>query len=75
MKLTELFEILLKIPNHFDHVDSFHPDNIPGCVQSCLDHVRKTNLFRFTLDSSLLDSLCFCIIEVYLTKITIHYQQ
>ena len=39
-KLTELFEILLKLPNHFDHVDSFHNDNISGCVQSCLDHVR-----------------------------------
>jgi len=41
IKLTELFELLLKIPNHFDNVDSFHPDNIPGCVQSCLDHVRR----------------------------------
>ncbi|UJR16004.1 hypothetical protein I4U23_002921 [Adineta vaga] len=39
-KLTELFEILLKVPNHFDNVDSFHPDNIPGCVQSCLDHTH-----------------------------------
>lgn len=39
-RLTELFEILLKLPNHFDHVDSFHTDNILGCVQSCLDHVR-----------------------------------
>ncbi|CAF4086666.1 unnamed protein product [Rotaria sp. Silwood2] len=39
-KLTELFEILLKLPNHFDNVDSFHPDNIPGCVQSCLDHTH-----------------------------------
>ncbi len=41
VKLTELFEILLKIPNHFDNVDSFHPENIPGCVQSCLDHVSE----------------------------------
>ena len=41
VKLTELFEILLKIPNHFDQVDSFHADNIPGCVQSCLDHVSR----------------------------------
>ncbi|CAF0844816.1 unnamed protein product [Rotaria sp. Silwood1] len=39
-KLNELFEILLKLPNHFDNVDSFHPDNIPGCVQSCLDHTH-----------------------------------
>ncbi|CAF3273597.1 unnamed protein product [Rotaria socialis] len=39
-KLNELFEILLKLPNHFDNVDSFHADNIPGCVQSCLDHTH-----------------------------------
>ncbi|CAF1203886.1 unnamed protein product [Rotaria sp. Silwood1] len=40
VKLTELFEILLKLPNHFDNVDSFHADNIPACVQSCLDHTH-----------------------------------
>lgn len=44
-RLTELFEILLKLPNHFDHVDSFHTDNILGCVQSCLDHVRIIAFF------------------------------
>ncbi|CAF4203104.1 unnamed protein product, partial [Rotaria sp. Silwood2] len=40
VKLTELFEILLKLPNHFDNVDSFHVDSIPACVQSCLDHTH-----------------------------------
>ncbi|CAF0733383.1 unnamed protein product [Didymodactylos carnosus] len=39
-KLTELFEILLKLPNYFDKVDPFHYDNIPACVQSCLDHTH-----------------------------------
>ncbi|CAF1247305.1 unnamed protein product [Didymodactylos carnosus] len=39
-KLTELFEILLKLPNYFDNVDPFHYDNIPACVQSCLDHTH-----------------------------------
>ena len=46
LKLTELFEILLKVPNHFDNVDSFHPENIAGCVQSCLDHVRREERFE-----------------------------
>ncbi|CAF1081702.1 unnamed protein product [Rotaria sordida] len=40
VKLTELFEILLKLPNHFDNVDSFYTDNIPGCAQSCLEHTH-----------------------------------
>jgi hypothetical protein len=48
VKLTELFEILLKIPNHFDNVDSFHPENISGCVQSCLDHVRRKKEFFYS---------------------------
>ncbi|CAF3137145.1 unnamed protein product [Rotaria socialis] len=39
-KLIELFEILLKLPNHFDDVDSFHTDNILACAQSCLDHTH-----------------------------------
>ncbi|CAF4008779.1 unnamed protein product [Adineta steineri] len=40
IKLTELFQILLKLPNYFDDVDSFYMDNIPACVQSCLDHTH-----------------------------------
>ncbi|UJR30577.1 hypothetical protein I4U23_018104 [Adineta vaga] len=40
VKLTELFQILLKLPNHLDNVESFHTDNIPACVQSCLDHTH-----------------------------------
>lgn len=40
VKLTELFEILLRLPNYFDDVESFHMENIPGCVQSCLDHTH-----------------------------------
>ncbi|CAF1134071.1 unnamed protein product [Adineta ricciae] len=40
VKLTELLEILLKLPNYFDDVESFHTDSIPACVQSCLDHTH-----------------------------------